>query len=127
MAKNIYFPETVRIDLFNNSLLQPLFYIISGRLPPHYNQTLPVTHKSAKHRNKDIIRQIENGYKEISSSYITIVERSSAITYAVVVARPEDVVVIAGKGAEPYMDEGGVKRPYSDRAEVLEIFRRYNL
>ena len=101
---------------------------VMGRIAAEYADFGVLTSDNSRTEDpRDIIRQIENGYKEISSSYITIVERSSAITYAVVVARPEDVVVIAGKGAEPYMDEGGVKRPYSDRAEVLEIFRRYNL
>ena len=74
-----------------------------------------------------IIADIESGFNRDSSGYIVIADRGSAITYALLIAKREDVVVIAGKGAETYMDEGGEKKPYSDRAEVLETFRRYNL
>ena len=35
----------------------------------------------------------------------------------------DDVVVIAGKGAENYMDENGEKTPYSDYAEIEKIRR----
>lgn len=74
-----------------------------------------------------IIADIESGFNRDSSGYIVIADRGSAITYALLIAKREDVVVIAGKGGETYMDEGGEKKPYSDRAEVLETFRRYNL
>ena len=74
-----------------------------------------------------IIADIEQGFSSDRSKYIVIADRGSAITYALLIAKREDVVVIAGKGAETYMDVGGEKKPYSDRAEVLETFRRYNL
>ena len=73
-----------------------------------------------------IIRQIEEGHKEVSHNYISIINRSHAINYAVTTASANDIVVIAGKGAEDYIEEMGVKRPYSDKNEVLEIFRRWN-
>jgi UDP-N-acetylmuramoyl-L-alanyl-D-glutamate--2,6-diaminopimelate ligase len=34
------------------------------------------------------------------------------------------VALIAGKGHEPYIDQNGVKRPYSDREQVLGNLRR---
>jgi UDP-N-acetylmuramoyl-L-alanyl-D-glutamate--2,6-diaminopimelate ligase len=34
------------------------------------------------------------------------------------------VALIAGKGHEPYIDQNGVKRPYSDREQVLRNLRR---
>ena len=74
----------------------------------------------------NIIKQIEDGHKEISRDYISILDRSHAINYAVTTASPRDTVVIAGKGAEDYLEVNGVKTPYSDRAEVLESFRRCN-
>ena len=73
-----------------------------------------------------IIRQIEEGHKEVSHDYISIINRSHAINYAVTTASTRDVVVIAGKGAEDYVEERGVKRPYSDKQEVLEVFKRWN-
>ena len=73
-----------------------------------------------------IIKQIEEGHKEVSHDYISIIERAHAINYAVTTASTRDVVVIAGKGAEDYIEERGKKRPYSDKQEVLEVFRRWN-
>ena len=46
--------------------------------------------------------------------------------YAVTTASTRDLVVIAGKGAEDYMEERGIRRPYSDRSEVIEVLRSLN-
>jgi UDP-N-acetylmuramoyl-L-alanyl-D-glutamate--2,6-diaminopimelate ligase len=45
-------------------------------------------------------------------------DRAQAIRAAVAGARSGDVILIAGKGHEPYQEIGGVKRPYSDAATV---------
>ena len=47
-----------------------------------------------------------------------VVDRSEAIRIAVLEAGPNDVVVVAGKGHEPYQEVNGERRPYSDIAEV---------
>lgn len=65
----------------------------------------------------DIVSRIKNG------NYKVILDRSEAIKFALNLASPGDVVLLAGKGAEPYIDENGTKIPYSDKAEV-EKFRR---
>ena len=46
-----------------------------------------------------------------------------AIKKAIEMAAVGDVVVIAGKGAEKYIEENGVKIPYSDYDEVEKIRR----
>ncbi len=43
-----------------------------------------------------------------------VLDRTEAVHAALHEAAPEDVVLIAGKGHEDYLDVGGVKRPYSD-------------
>ena len=53
--------------------------------------------------------------------YITIVDRASAIAYAINLMTDGDIVVIAGKGAEDYIEENGKKRPYSDKNTLLEL------
>jgi UDP-N-acetylmuramoyl-L-alanyl-D-glutamate--2,6-diaminopimelate ligase len=53
-------------------------------------------------------------------------DRREAIRAAVGAARAGDVVLIAGKGHEPYQEIGGVRRPFSDAAEAraaLEAWR----
>ncbi len=66
---------------------------------------------------KDIEKGIDGG------SYQIVLERSEAIKSALMFARSGDVVLIAGKGSEPYIDENGIKIPYSDKAEI-EKYRR---
>ncbi|MDR2012642.1 MAG: UDP-N-acetylmuramoyl-L-alanyl-D-glutamate--2,6-diaminopimelate ligase [Rhodanobacter sp.] len=43
-------------------------------------------------------------------------DRASAIARAIADARPGDVVLIAGKGHEPYQEIAGVRRPFEDTA-----------
>ncbi len=45
-------------------------------------------------------------------------DRGLAIRQALTQARPGDVVLVAGKGHETYQEQGGVKRPFDDRAQL---------
>ncbi len=70
----------------------------------------------------DIILQIESGIKEAgNTNYTPIVDRKEAIRAALNMANKDDIVLIAGKGAERYNDVMGHKQPYNDEAYVLEI------
>jgi UDP-N-acetylmuramoyl-L-alanyl-D-glutamate--2,6-diaminopimelate ligase len=51
------------------------------------------------------------------------VDRQAAIAAALRGARPDDLVLVAGKGHEDYQEIAGVRRPYSDRAVVAELLR----
>lgn len=48
-------------------------------------------------------------------------DRRSAIAYALHAARPQDVVLLAGKGHEDYQDINGVKLVFSDRNEAQAV------
>ena len=50
--------------------------------------------------------------------YVVVPDRREAIELAVAVARPGDVVLIAGKGHEPYQIVGTEKRDFDDRVEA---------
>lgn len=70
----------------------------------------------------DIILQIEQGIKEIgNTNYKPIVDRKEAIRAAIEMANKDDIVLIAGKGAEQYQDVMGRKQPYNDEKYVLEL------
>lgn len=54
------------------------------------------------------------------AEYIVEPDRKAAIETAVRVARPGDVVLIAGKGHEDYQEIGGVRHRFSDREVLME-------
>lgn len=53
---------------------------------------------------------------------VSIVDRREAIRAAAMMAQPGDVILIAGKGHEPYQDVKGVKHHFDDHEEVREAF-----
>ncbi len=53
----------------------------------------------------------------------TIPDRAAAIVRALELAQPGDVVALAGKGHEGYIEENGVRRPFSERGVVEGYFR----
>lgn len=53
---------------------------------------------------------------------ITIVDRREAIKAAAMMAQKGDIILIAGKGHEPYQDVKGVKHHFDDHEEVRAAF-----
>lgn len=101
---------------------------IMGRIAAELADFTVITSDNSRDEDPNlIIDQIEQGHREVSLNYIKIPERENAVTYALLLAKADDLVVIAGKGAEEYMEEKGIKRPYSDKKVVEEIFRRYKI
>ena len=47
-----------------------------------------------------------------------IADRGAAIRQTILAAHPADVILLAGKGHEPYQEISGVRRPFSDLAEA---------
>ena len=70
-----------------------------------------------------IIGQIEEGIKKVTASYITIVDRKEAIKYAIENAHKNDVIVIAGKGHEPYQIFKNETIHFDDREVAREILK----
>ena len=59
-----------------------------------------------------IAKDIEKGFK--NDKYKIILDREKAIQFAESVAIDGDIILVAGKGFENYIDEKGVKSYYSD-------------
>lgn len=49
-----------------------------------------------------------------AADFLAEVDREAAISLAISIAKPNDIVLIAGKGHEDYQDIAGVKTPFSD-------------
>ena len=70
-----------------------------------------------------IIADMEAGLNTAAKrKYISILDRKEAIKAAVEFAKPEDIVLVVGKGHEKYQDINGVKHPFDDKAILLAFF-----
>lgn len=75
---------------------------------------------------EQILRDMETGLNTAAKrKYIAIVDRKEAIKTAVSLAKPEDIVLIAGKGHEKYQEIKGVKYPFDDKQVLTEMFKLY--
>ena len=73
---------------------------------------------------QDIINDMLSGLnKEDMKKVISIVDRKEAIRTACMLAQPQDVILIAGKGHETYQDVKGVKSHFDDKEALDEIFK----
>ena len=68
-----------------------------------------------------ILRMIEAGIKRTEGQYTVIENRKEAIRYAIQVAEPGDVVLIAGKGHETTQTIGHVTTHFDDREIAFQI------
>ncbi len=73
-----------------------------------------------------ILDQIMAGV-EAGARCLRISDRAQAIRTAVMLARPEDIILIAGKGHETYQIVGREKHHFDDREQVTAAFRETNV
>jgi len=77
-------------------------------------------------RNEDpfaILGQMESGVPMIYVNKVqTIEDRHKAIFEAVKIARPQDIILVAGKGHETYQEIKGVKHHFDDKEVLKEAF-----
>lgn len=71
----------------------------------------------------EIIHEMEKGIGPGEAKKTTsIVDRKEAIKAAVQLAKPGDVILVAGKGHEKYQEVKGVKTPFDDKKILQEMF-----
>lgn len=70
---------------------------------------------------EEIIAQMKAG-AAAGDRYIAIADRREAIRTAAMMAKPGDVIVIAGKGHETYQIIKGVKHHFDDKEEIAAAF-----
>lgn len=69
----------------------------------------------------EIIQDIIDGLKQTSGKYLVIPKRDDAIYYSMRYALEGDVIVLAGKGHEDYIEESGKRRPFCEEDIVKQI------
>lgn len=65
------------------------------------------------------------GIRKFDTPHVVEPDREKAIRLAVDEARPGDILLICGKGHEPYQDIAGVKHPFDDREVARRILRSF--
>lgn len=74
-------------------------------------------------RPEDIINDMLAGLNdEQRTKTLHITDRREAIRAAAAMAQPGDVILVAGKGHEPYQEIEGVKHHFDDHEEVRAAF-----
>ncbi len=73
-----------------------------------------------------ILEQMKAGL-EPGQKAITIIDRREAINAAAAMARPGDIILLAGKGHEDYQIVGTEKHHFDDREEIRNAFLNYEL
>lgn len=97
---------------------RPLMGEISGRVADY---TIVTSDNPRTEDPKNIISQIEEGIKKTKGQYTCIEDRVEAIKAAIQMANKRDIIVLAGKGHEPYQEVNHVKEPFDERIIVKQI------
>lgn len=100
---------------------------VMGEIVASVSDYVVVTNDNPRREDPErIAAMIVEGIKRTAlpeSSWRVLLDRREAIGHAFDMARKGDCVLIAGKGAEPYIDIGGIKIPYDDRETARTLLR----
>ncbi len=99
---------------------RPIMGEISGRIADY---TFITSDNPRTEKPEDITAQIEEGIKKTKGKYSVVVDRVEAIKKAIKMANKRDIIVLAGKGHEPYQEINGKKYPFDERIIVREIIK----
>ena len=70
---------------------------------------------------EQIVKEIEEGIKKTNGEYVCIVDRIEAIRHAIEIAKKQDIILLAGKGHEPYQEINHKTYPFDERIIVKDI------
>ena len=104
-----------------DSRKRPVMGEISGKVADY---TIITSDNPRTEDPKLIVNEIEEGIKKTKGKYEVIVDRTEAIKKAIKMANKNDIIVLAGKGHEPYQEINGVKYPFDERIIVNEIINK---
>lgn len=97
---------------------RPIMGEISGRIADY---TIITSDNPRTEEPKEIVKEIEKGIKKTTGKYECIVDRKEAIKKAIEMSNKRDLIVLAGKGHEPYQEINHEIYPFDERLIVREI------
>jgi len=102
---------------------------VMGRIVSEMSDYCFITSDNPRRENPDsIINDIASGVSKQRQSFMQLVrDRREAIAKAVEFAGDGDVVLVAGKGAENYIEVGSDKIPYNDEEYIMSLIERQKL
>ena len=97
---------------------RPIMGEISGKIADY---TIITSDNPRTEDPQKIVDQIEEGIKKTKGKYEVVLDRVEAIEHAIKMATKKDIIILAGKGHEPYQEINGVKYPFDERVIVRDI------
>lgn len=96
---------------------------IMAQVACHWSNKVILTSDNPRSESPEqIIRDMEAGVMPINmKKTLSITDRKEAIRTACHLAKPGDIILVAGKGHEKYQDIGGVKLPFDDKKILTEF------
>ncbi|MCH7599343.1 MAG: UDP-N-acetylmuramoyl-L-alanyl-D-glutamate--2,6-diaminopimelate ligase [Myxococcales bacterium] len=102
----------------------------------HSDRTLATSDNPRTEDPLAILNDVEKGLGQLDRvepealdaserSYAVVSDRREAIACAMSIARPEDTVILAGKGHEDYQIIGSTKLPFDDREEARSALSKW--
>ena len=93
---------------------------IMGQISSKCADFTVITSDNPRFESRELIaHDIEKGM--LNDQYKIILDRVDAIKFAYQISKANDIVLLAGKGSENYIDENGIKTQYSDMDEIKKL------
>jgi len=99
---------------------------LMGKVSAEYSDKVIFTSDNPRSENPDtIITEMREGVTADNlRKVLAISDRKEAIRTAVMLAKKDDIILIAGKGHEDYQEIKGVKHHFDDKEIINEIFNQ---
>ncbi len=100
---------------------------IMGGIASELSDKVILTSDNPRNENpSEIIEQMADGVKITQKQKVlTVVNRRDAIRTAVSMAKPDDIILVAGKGHEQYQEINGERFPFDDRTVLREAYEEF--
>ncbi|MES2591427.1 MAG: UDP-N-acetylmuramoyl-L-alanyl-D-glutamate--2,6-diaminopimelate ligase [Bacteroidota bacterium] len=108
-----------------DSAKRPLMAKIAGDM----SNRVILTSDNPRSEDPDaIIKEMQKGVDAVNyKKTLSITDRNEAIKTACSIAKPGDIILVAGKGHENYQEIKGVKHPFDDMLVLKENFKLFEI